>query len=215
MDTNLKLGSIYAYNDPVTGHPVYVGSTRDGNTMRRHAVHLREKTSIGPWLRSFSDPPIPYEIEKPKYDTAAVLLQREAHFQKELCTLRSQGGLNKILAWPAPDHSVIGKLGGGNRPMSADAKKRMLSGTGATEDAKKRHKLGSLKGGEAARGIPRTYSEISRIAFRNAGKLGRSRVKHEDIVKAAILGGQVGNHQRWHVARGIFKSGCSLCDVKI
>ena len=190
----VSIGSIYVYDDPVTGR-------------RRHAVHFREKGSIGPWLRSFLDPPIPHEIEKMHYQTASELLKREAYFQKELKTLHLQGGLNKVLAWPAPDHSAIGKFGGGVRPMSAAAKERMLLGIGITENARKRHKSGSKKGGDAVKGTPRTYSDASRNNLKKAGKLGRSRVRHEDIVKAT----RIGNHVRWHIMRGIINKNCHLC----
>lgn len=180
--------------------------------MRRHAVHVREKTSIGPWLRSFEVVPIPFEIERTKYETAAELLQREADFQTKMKTLRSQGGLNKVLAWPSPDHSAIGKLGGGIRPMSDNARKRMLSGVGLSNDARNRHKLGSAKGVEISKTVPKTYTDDYLKVLSTAGKLGRSRMKYEDVVRAARIGNIVGNHNRWHVRRGIVKKGCSECE---
>ena len=194
----VKSGSIYVYVDPKTGRAMYVGSTRDGNTMRRHAVHLREKGSIGPWLRAFANPPTPCEIEKVEYAVAEELLQRETQLQGELCTLRSQGGLNKILAWPAPDHSVIGKLGGGIRQMSVEARKSMLSGIGITEHAQKRHQMGAKKGGDSVRGIPRIYSEASRKSLSAAGRKGGIR----------------SNHTRWHVRQNITSKDCSLCEER-
>ncbi len=60
---------------------------------------MKEKKSIGPWLRSFEMPPVPTEIRKLNYATVKQLHACENHFMKVLGTLRQ---LNQRLAIGGP-----------------------------------------------------------------------------------------------------------------
>jgi hypothetical protein len=110
----MRTGSIYAYEYPGSGRVVYVGSTQDGNTLRRHREHLKTNGALGRWLHWYGagETPVPREVERIEYESVDDLLRREAYWQEELGTMRVQGGLNKVPAWPFPDHAAIGRLGG-------------------------------------------------------------------------------------------------------
>lgn len=105
----MAIGSIYLYRNPDTQKPMYVGSTQDGNTMRRHREHVKEKRSIGPWLRSFCEPPIPTEICKHEYFNIEDLFNLENKFMHIFKTRKKHGGLNVAVAGqlPAQDKDQI------------------------------------------------------------------------------------------------------------
>jgi hypothetical protein len=120
---------------------MYVGSTQDGNTMRRHRGHLKENKSIGPWLRSFTVPPLPTEIRKFKFIHISRLFACENHFMRVLSTRREQGGLNWVPAGPV-DHAAMGRAAHVEKDSEGKSIQARHAGKAAhaTAEAKERHR---------------------------------------------------------------------------
>lgn len=112
----MRIGSIYVYEHPETGLPMYVGSTQDGNTMRRHRHHLKgNKGLFEPWLKSFENLiPIPREITKIQYHEVSEIYTLENFYMVKYQTREKFGGLNRVPAGPV-DHVAIGRFNLGKR----------------------------------------------------------------------------------------------------
>lgn len=198
---------------------MYVGSTQDGDTVRRHREHLKEKKSIGPWLRSFALAPEPKEITRLIFDDVSMLFWWEDHFIETLETNVAFGGLNQTRA-QGPDHAAIGKLGG-QSPVAGMSRiehlRRIGKIGGSRTDGSGPRKWAKLH--------PEQASENGRIAHKLHPGLASARMKkthqlHPEIAKA--LGHKYGpknslilNHNRWHVARGRLSPSCKLCKEEV
>jgi hypothetical protein len=220
----LRIGSIYAYEYPGSGRDVYVGSTQDGDTMRRHREHLREKKSVGPWLRWYEpeETPRPRNIELVEYENVSELLKRETFWQEKLGTFRAQGGLNKVPAWPAADKSIIGKIGAANQSIEDKSKAGKIGGKVTHQShpdlASESGKIGGCKGIRRLRELyPDKLQEWAIKGGKNGGVLGGIRTNELHPDHGCWLGsthGRRGMHNRWHLSRGIVNPNCEFCNVK-
>jgi NUMOD3 motif len=109
----MKTGNVYLYTDPVTGQNLYGGSTQDGDHMRRHREHLKEKDRLGRYLRAFpkGQEPQPIELWRGEFDDAWLLHSVEWFYQTSLGTRLAFGGFNiQDPAWF--DYAAMGREGG-------------------------------------------------------------------------------------------------------
>lgn len=226
----MRVGSIYAYTMPGFERDVYVGSTQDGNTLRRHKQHLKSKKDLGNFLRWYLPDrvPLPREIERVEYESVEELLKRETYWQEKLGTMRAQGGFNKVPAWPGPDYAAIGKhaheldpeLASRNGHRSQKLHPELIYHLQKYAKLNPGHasiagKLGGALGGRASvanghpakangwRRIHKMYPELAKAAAKHMNEVAT----YENLAK----GGRAANHSRWHIARGRFNPVCKLC----
>jgi hypothetical protein len=185
------LGTIYAYVDPNSGRPVYVGSTN--NLVRRHHCHLKAKTRIAKWLRSFENPPFPREIENFFYEDVQELYERENFFIDFLCTRVKLGGLNRDPAGGC-DRAAAGRIGGKN----ASHEDKVLSGKASIPFTTYETRA---KGGHITATTSKSFDEARRKVLIKAHQ------DKEHQRKASLAG----NHKRFHLNKGIKNPNCKLC----
>jgi len=199
----MKIGSIYAYYDPVSGRAMYVGSVQDCHSLLyRHRKHLKQNLPVDRWLRSLPKAPVPIELKRVEFASALYLHLWEDSFMAQLKTRKEDGGLNHFSACSPPDHSEIAKAGG------------LIGG-------RRTHELHPNQAAEMGRTGGRKNVESGQLAsIRNfetcskGGKVGGGRHEMSLEAKERIRAGGskggskakgrhgVGAHFRWHIKAG-------------